>query len=492
MSIAAFKIIYDKLIYKPPDLNHFTISFTNNILHDVSCIKEKYSAIKKIIDTDWIGDTIRDQFINEVYITNKVYFGFLKFYNIISKKYVKYYDFNEDFCGNNLSTLKSNCKIELYEDKKYYIFRISDIISIINSSLSVNYCFHLNPKKIANPFTNNPFTLSSLYNIYNEIKMSNYKIPILFHYYYLSNFNLELMATNYNYEINEYIIEHFVRSLTPNRMVKIIRNMISILKPIFKGIIISKDFPENILISAFKPFLKYYYIIQNTSNYHKLYHIKEFLFRKMILFTEKNPSFGRVIYKSEKVTKFDLKKGFNTRKVRKKIICSEFTPFHKLNVNEITKKRIDKLWMNMNVDKLFNIQCNYMDVLHSDSDNDSDSDSDDSEPRFHFRYNEHDINGLPENADSPGTINSPESVTLIHNNIINNTNNENNDNDNIVNNTNNENNDNDSIVVNVTETIIYPEYDNLEIYGTNISTINEINSVISTIISHVEDESVNT
>lgn len=471
MSITVFKIIYDKLIYKSPDLNHFTISFTNNILHDVSSIKEKYSSVRRILNTEWIGDNIKNNLIDELYNTNKVYFGFLRLYNIISKKYGKYYDFNEDLCGNELSTLKSNCKIELYEDKMYYIFRISDIISIINTALSTNYCFHVNPKQITNPFTNKPFTLSNLYNIYNTIKASNYKIPLLFNYYYLSNFNLGLMATNYNYEINEYVIEHFVQSLTPNKMVKIIRNMISILKPIFKGIVISKDFPGNILISAFKPFLKYYYIIQNTSNYHKLYHIKDFLFRKMILFSEKTPSFGRIIYKSEKVTTFDLKKGFNTKKVRKKIICSEFTPFHKINVNEINKKRVDKLWINMDVDKLFNITCNCLDV-YSDSDSESDSDSDDYEDRFHFRYNEN--SGSPENADSSGNIDSRENVTLVH------------DDD-----TNDENND-DGIVVNVTETVIYPEYDDLQIHGTNISTVNEINSVINTIISYVEDESLNT
>ena len=469
MSITVFKTIYDKLIYKSPDLNHFTISFTNNILHDVKSIEEKYNSIKRIVANDWIGDNIKNQLIDDVYITHKVYFGFLRFYNIISKKYGKYYDFNEDLCGNDLSTLKSSCKIELYEDKMYYVFRISDIISIINNALSTNYCFHVNPKKITNPFTNNPFTLSNLYNMYNEIKISNYKMPLLFHYYYLSNFNLDLMATNYNYEINEYVIEHFVQSLTPNKMIKIIRNMISILKPILKGIIISKDFPGNILISAFKPFLKYYYIIQNTSNYHKLYHIKDFLFRKMVLFAEKNPSFGRILYKTENVTTFDLKIGFNTKRVRKKIICSEFTPFHKININEINKKRVDRLWRTMDVDKLFNITCNYMDV-YSESDNNSESDSDDSEPRFRFRYDE---SGIPTNVDSPG------SVTLVHDEDINNVNN---------NESNNESND---IIVNVTETIIYPEYDNLEIHGTNISTVNEINSVINTIISYVEDESLN-
>ena len=476
MTVIVFKTIYNKLIYKPPDLNHFTISFTNNILHDISSIEEKYSSIRKIVGTTWIGDNIKNKLIDDVYITNKVYFGFLRFYNIVSKKYGKYYDFNEDLCGNDLSTLKSNCKIELYEDKMYYIFRISDIIHIINSALSTNFHFHVNPKQIANPFTNKPFTLSNLYNIYNHIKMSNYKMPLLFHYYYLSNFNLNLMATDYNYEINEYVIENFVQSLTPNKMIKIIRNMILILKPILKGIVISKDFPGNILISAFKPFLKYYYIIQNTSNYHKLYNIKDFLFRKMVLFSEKNPSFGRTLYKTESITSFDFKKGFTTKRVRKKIICSEFTPFHKININELCKTRVTKLWRNMDVDKLFNITCNCMDVYSDsdrNSDSDYDSDSDDFEPTFRFGSNEHDNGVPPENTGSPG------SISIIYDN--------NNDNTNI----NSNNNMDDDTIIDVREIVTYPEYDNLRIHGTNISTINEINSVINTIISYVEDESLN-
>lgn len=376
MTVLVFQTVYKKIAYKPLSLDNFSIYLTNNIMDGVTTVKEKYKAIENILSITWLNDSTTSELMDNLYTSSKIYFGFLKLYNIVSKKYGKHCEFNEDLCGNSLLLLSSNSKVELYENKMYYNFRLSDLIQIINNALTCNHYFHVNPKNICNPFTNNPFSLSNLYNIYYKFKESNLQIPILFYYYYLSEFDLEVLATNYNYELSEFIVNNFVRSLTPNKMVKIIKNMIKVFKPILSSIIINETFPNDVLISAFKPFLKYYYITQNTRNYHKLYHIKDFLFRKLVLFNKLNPLFGRVVHKTETISTFDFVHGFDTKKCRKKVIHDKFVPFYKININDLSDKHVSKLWNRMDVDKIFNKICDHIDTYSSDySDSDSDSDS---------------------------------------------------------------------------------------------------------------------
>ena len=211
MTITLYKYIYTTCVYKEINLKTWVFNITNFKVDSYTSIQDKYDHIKNILNSKWfVGEDMQTELINKLYICNKMYFGFNKLYAVICKKKAIKFEYAYDMCGNELSSLTDRCKINVIENNTIYTFRISDLIKIINDSLSCNDHFHITPKHIKNPFTNEPFTFSTLYHIYFTIKKSDFQIPILFQYFYVNNFDKHRYSMEYNYEILEYITD------TPN------------------------------------------------------------------------------------------------------------------------------------------------------------------------------------------------------------------------------------------------------------------------------------
>ena len=106
--------------------------------------------------------------------------------------------------------------ITILEKNVIYKFRISDLINIINKSLSHSLDFFADPQTIKNPYTNLPFSICNLYNIYFKIKNSNYNLPILFHQFFVSNFEIVHFKNNNESLIRDKTIHYFLNKSTLN------------------------------------------------------------------------------------------------------------------------------------------------------------------------------------------------------------------------------------------------------------------------------------
>tara|TARA_B110000305_G_C19465899_1_gene658033 strand:+ start:23798 stop:25177 length:1380 start_codon:yes stop_codon:yes gene_type:complete len=411
-----YKVIYKKLVYNNSNKNNnFVFSCTNFTVDKYTTTKDKYNDVKQVYDSEWLSNKFRNEVIDNLQLTNKVYFGFHKLYINITSKTTKHHEYYEDLCGNSLLSLNESCKIRLYENNMYYTFRISDIINIIRASLTYNDYFVLSPKQICNPFTNKPFSLSNHYNIYYYLKQSNYNIPNLYNYYYQCNFNRKIMAIKYDYEIKEYIITKHVNELTPNKIIKRINEMLFIFKPLLKSISVSKYFPKDKLIEVFTPFLKYYYIVQNTHNSRKMYYTREYLLKKIIMFDIQNKMFGRIIISRNKKLLFDKESNKIINKItREKKTYTECVPFYKLDINKVPYSRL----ADVKEDTIIRIFNDHSHIIHDDYEF---SDDDDSYEEYHdiIRGNENNrYDNESITSDNNSDINS-DNDAVIHSEITN-------------------------------------------------------------------------
>lgn len=325
MTIQLYQYIYNK--FKRKDYaKSYCFSLANLNVDAYKNVKDKYN-IKFLIYSSWFKDEdIVAKILQDMHFCNKLYFAFHKFYCLCWKKKIRKFDYNCDMRGNMLCDLPKSSKIEIIQHNTSYTFRISDLIKIINDALTYNHYFHIETIPIKNPFTNEQFTESDLYHLYDAIRYSHIRIPVLFHYFYLSNFNSKLFELEYRYEIHEQICKQYTKNLTKPEIIDKIHKMLFLAKRIFSSIIIDKDFPKDVLIEAFIPFIEIYYQAMNTWNKEKSHLLKLLFIHKGKMFNKKNSKFGRCIYKQ---------KGYPlTKPLYYKTLCTEFVAFDDLIVEE--------------------------------------------------------------------------------------------------------------------------------------------------------------
>jgi hypothetical protein len=188
----------------------------------------------------------------------------------------------------------------IYHEKSRYLFKIYDLLKIINMSLINSQGFFANPLCIKNPYNNLPFNKNILYNIYyfitektNLTTRSDYSDLFLkFHSCY---FNLTIFLSKYEYLLREHAIINYVKNSTNDILCKDIKNMILYFNENRKNkIYYDKNFPKSKLIEIFSPYLDLYlhsrYSLVPTLKYKSA---NEFL-KKLKLFQEFNPTFGRM------------------------------------------------------------------------------------------------------------------------------------------------------------------------------------------------------
>jgi hypothetical protein len=189
--------------------------------------------------------------------------------------------------GNNI--------ICIHHKNGKYLFKINDLLKIINNSLTNSHYFFSEPIAIKNPYNNLPFDKSNLYNIYFFIKFNTcYKVD-LFEKYFAVNFNLSEFYHQYEFLLREYIITNYVNDSTQTQLRKHITNMIHEFNRLhitmkFK---IDPEFPDHILIKIMKPYILLYI----TSLYSLVAIIRSNavakLKHKLTQFYKFNPAFGR-------------------------------------------------------------------------------------------------------------------------------------------------------------------------------------------------------
>ena len=222
-------------------------------------IKYKYFILKNYlkVGNNFVDDNYKETVLRFFSETQKHIMALYRFKEICLDKTKKYLDEPQDLQFNLLSETPTKHKLDIIHSGIKYQFSIFDLIRIINTSLSYEYNFFTDPKKVKNPWNNNPFSVATLYNIYFFISKTNIKMPILFERFFQTNFSLDMFEKHNQLIIKNYIIEN-CHNFSKVKKISHIYNMIDTFnrKRIHCRINVDDGFPETHLLEVMEPYLK--------------------------------------------------------------------------------------------------------------------------------------------------------------------------------------------------------------------------------------------
>jgi hypothetical protein len=342
--IKSTKIMYPD---DPFDINLYNLSYVDKSYQDVSVYiytliydiyytlrdslvlniylknaRVKLSCLNKVLNNIFISNELKEKIIDIFSRAQRIYFALVKYTNVY--KYKKYPQVvTNDLTLNPLDINHSSTFIML-QNKSTYLFSINDLINIIETAICNAPNFFLEPLSPKNPYNNQKLNTSTLCNIYFKMKNSKCKFSLILHLFFLDCFVKNDFIINNELFLREYAIKKFVYT-SPSQT--LYNSVIHMLKQNYytNKLHIHKDFPKDILVGIFRPYLLYYYTINYNINIsQKNSNNKRDLHIKLKKFYEYNELFGRKIYKVGSIT--FLKKltfEFNTKHINFYDIISE-------------------------------------------------------------------------------------------------------------------------------------------------------------------------
>jgi hypothetical protein len=268
--------------------------------NEASFTNQKFNELNNFLNNIFTPCWLREELLNEFSKIQKIYNGFARFAHIYKFKRAKV-QVDSDLCMNQLNPKKSNV-FTLYQNGAKYYFSMNDLINILNRNLS--NCLDFSPQPIVtkNPFNNIILKDVDLYNIYFFIKWSGYVTPELFHGFFLSNLNIRTFRFNYEFNIVNNHIKNYIYNSHHDTLYPIFKEMWKHYDSITRKMIISYEFPKDILINIMKPYLHLYYLsLYSTNGTYKQCNAGYLLRQKLIRFKSFNPKFGRkyIHYKTD-------------------------------------------------------------------------------------------------------------------------------------------------------------------------------------------------
>lgn len=283
----------------------------------------KIISLKKIFKNIFISKQLKEKILLAFSDAQKKYFSFCKFANLYRYKKYKRVVTN-DLSLNPLDINDVNTFV-LIQSKSIYLFHLNDLIHIIETAITNAPNFFTEPLIPKNPYNNETFNLSTLYNIYFKMKDSPRLISVLFHLFFIEGFNKEAFNNKNESLLRQTAIEKYIMNSPANTLFKSVMLM---LKENYytKKLKIHEDFPKSLLVEIFRPFLLYYYIFYYDSNNNRKQSHKSVLFSKLKVFYDFNNFFGRktvkvITYYSNKnplstnTKKFKTTHTFNTKHI---------------------------------------------------------------------------------------------------------------------------------------------------------------------------------
>lgn len=385
----------------------------------------KFKIYSSTINNVFINDDIEyiNHFKHYFYLCQKIYHNLIKFFNICKikiKKSRNQYDLQDNIININNS-------LPLIHNNELYCFSKSDIIKLFyNSLINSNFEFNNDPCRVKNPYTNIHFKLNHLYNMFFYIKQNSiYNIHPIIHNFYNCNFNIPKFVIDFENDITELNIKRFVDNGQEHEIYKYIKDMIFYfndeiaIKQNLSKILLFKHFPIKAYNYVFKPYLIHYLNWRTLTCTTKSFNNWVLFKSKIIRFSKKTPTFGRIILSISKLShanmfsNFVIKKNYRLYKRKNKtfrvIYNLEYINFNKNNKCTLD---FDKYLTHDDIENVNNISeievKNYEPSSESDSDDtDTDTDSDIiNSPLFIEQYDEENdtidqdnINAIPINQD---------------------------------------------------------------------------------------------
>ena len=265
--------------------------------------KTKIELLHEYLNNMFIPKTDKEDILRIFCKAQRTYNGFSRLAQIYKSKNVKS-TISTDLYLNEIRTDHRNA-ICIHANATNYWFMIGDICNHILAALTNSPYYFADPLPIKNPYTNIPFTNAQLYTIYFKVRASTFLLPILFHNFFLCNFDLVQFRLDNEAEIREsFIRRHIHTSEEPILHAEI---LIMLFHHRRRNKRIHPTIPKPELIKIMRP----YYYLYMVAKYHicgleKVTVAKDILYEKLEELFEFNPQFGRIYIKRRGQNSYNL------------------------------------------------------------------------------------------------------------------------------------------------------------------------------------------
>ena len=285
--MSLLKYIADAYDNKNNKLNFYKLYLNN------SCVQ----AHNLVLNNSFLTKEHKNSVFNYFEKIKKFYNSFSYVSRLFKWKKYKHFSLDCDLYGTPLKTLPDNQKIKLIQNKTIYTFRLSDLLSIWNVSLS--HSIYLNPVPLIpkNPFTNIKFTNADLVNIFLKTKSTLFIIPKFIDIYWRSLMNMKIFKFEAINILKEKAVFNYIENGDFSTFFLDIVSMINSLSIYLNNSRISINHSyenKNIIVDTLKPYLKTYLLSIHSSTYLKKNYYHKFTIRKLKKFFKDNPTFGRL------------------------------------------------------------------------------------------------------------------------------------------------------------------------------------------------------
>jgi hypothetical protein len=328
--------LINSIFYKAKECKKESVFFKN--------ATAKFVSLSSILENTFYENQLKEHIFDTFSRAQKHYYAFARLIHIYRVKKNTYVVTNDLM----MNPIQANNKLTfiLVEKKSNFLFNINELVNIIETAIGHAPNFFSEPLSPLNPYNNQEFTHATLYNIYFQMKQIGRVIPLLFHCFFLENFNKDKFVEEHEPIIREYSIKKYVLN-SPHTV--LYSSVISMLRnnKYTKNLTIHKNFPRDLLVDIFRPFLFHHYI----ANYYieetpKAYKSKQILHIKLKKFYEFNPAFGREIIKLIKKNNKVIK--------QETTINSKYISFYDINVSSKIQTSEIVLTQNSTINILIN------------------------------------------------------------------------------------------------------------------------------------------
>jgi len=281
----------------------------------------KLSILNDYLNNIFISNELKETILDIFSKAQRIYFALSKFANIYRYKRCPLVVTNDltlnplDICGKSTFVMLQN--------KSRYLFSMNDLINIIETAITNAPNFFLTPLSPKNPYNNQKLDTSTLCNIYFKMKEGNCSFSLVIHLFFLACFVKYDFYINNEPFLREYAIKKYVYTSPNNTLYSPVKLML-INDPYTNKLIIHRDFPKDLLVEIFRPYLFYHYVIHySIKGTEEIYNYKNQLHIKLRKFYEYNKLFGRKIYTGtrSKFIKSNMSYIFNTNHITFYNIC---------------------------------------------------------------------------------------------------------------------------------------------------------------------------
>ena len=256
----------------------------------------KYAIVRDVVLNNMFVEPYPMKYIMDVFrYTQRRYFVLLRFRRRLQFMFGRAYNVDTDLVLNPLDSIAPTHRLQLIENRTRYTFRLSDLAAITTAALGHSSEMFSIPQKVRNPYTNVPFSLTSLTIIFMALEQSTLQTPLLLRLFAEVGYNLSRFELKYNSILRNYAIDEFLRSATSDQKHYYIRDMFHTFEEETKTIRVHPSFPVEKIISGLETLLALYLRAHYYLTSVERMHYRGLLKQGIRCFVALNPMWGRLI-----------------------------------------------------------------------------------------------------------------------------------------------------------------------------------------------------